>query len=361
MCAASVFTMLVLPVLLAALGVQVRAVCENGVDFPSILNTFYYNSDHICRNTTGFIQAMAAQYCCTFDAISCPVVSQLTRHYYGLYEDSQQLYYLCIYNTFTAISSSCDCHTGEKAKCGVRNGRGGGPYPELTTYIVGGTTAEPCEFPWMAFIRIENIICGGSLIDNKHILTAAHCVHYKQPEEIVVSLGTNDNQFTQRAVVSKVTTHPYYREYYNYIINDVAILTLRDEIKLSWCISPICLPDPQFPVTDTQQCYVTGWGKDAEDGLTQRYLHKVRVPLWNATMCEKYVDRYSDGVVCAGYVGGGKDSCGGDSGGPLICPSNNNWVLTGIVSFGKGCSRAFSPGVYTDVSYYLPWIQQNLH
>ncbi|CAI9721870.1 Transmembrane protease serine 6 [Octopus vulgaris] len=340
--------------------VEVSPECAGGVDFQNVLNSFYLNSNTICRNSSTFVNAISSRYCCAFDSISCPVVKQLTEHFYRIYQTEHQFYYLCFYNSFNAISYACKCGNPINKICGIRR-ESPNFSSNIIAYIIGGREAKDCEFPWMAFIKSRNQICGGSLIDNRHIITAAHCVENRQPGEIFVSLGTNDKEFIRRVYVSAVKINPSYKDRQYHIVSDIAVLTLSEKILLSTCINPVCLPVVEFPLSNTENCFVTGWGKDAEAGNVQRYLHKVRIPIWNNTMCEKYAFGFSAGMLCGGYINGGKDSCGGDSGGPLICPSNNRWVLTGIVSYGMGCSRPHSPGVYTDVRYYLNWIQKTIN
>ena len=97
-------------------------------------------------------------------------------------------------------------------------------------------------------------------------------------------------------------------------------------------------------------------------GPTASKLREVSLPIWNNTDCSQaYSRNFSFNILCAGYREGGKDTCQGDSGGPLMLQgSNRKWMLVGIVSWGHRCGEPGFPGVYTRVSQYLAWIENNL-
>jgi len=87
-------------------------------------------------------------------------------------------------------------------------------------------------------------------------------------------------------------------------------------------------------------------------------LRQVVVPIVSVKVCRQAYRTMTDNMLCAGYEVGGKDSCKGDSGGPLVCRQGDKWLQYGIVSFGDGCARPDTPGVYTNVVQLLSWIQQ---
>ncbi|RXG70913.1 Plasma kallikrein [Armadillidium vulgare] len=114
-------------------------------------------------------------------------------------------------------------------------------------------------------------------------------------------------------------------------------------------------------------CIVTGWGKRREGGKNSNILQKVWLPLMSDTVCKDKMKKIgydvlvSDTMICAGYNAGGKDACQGDSGGPLVCPGKGDLpILVGIVSWGIGCARKDIPGVYTEVSHYINWINKKI-
>ena len=113
------------------------------------------------------------------------------------------------------------------------------------------------------------------------------------------------------------------------------------------------------PVGDT--CYVAGWGTLESGGNSPDELNSVNVELYDDSVCandQSYGPNEFLGEleICAGKFEGGKDSCQGDSGGPLICLQGGQPVLTGVVSWGYGCADQGYPGVYAEVSEYIPWI-----
>ncbi|XP_044873110.1 serine protease 33-like isoform X1 [Mauremys mutica] len=154
--------------------------------------------------------------------------------------------------------------------------------------------------------------------------------------------------------------------------SDIALVHLRTPLQYTAYILPVCLPDPSDSIANGTPCWVTGWGKvQTDESLpAPRTLQEVQVSLIGVETCN---DLYSkpitgspgsrpiqDGMVCAGYPEGGKDSCQGDSGGPLVCSQAGSWFLIGIVSWGIECGLPYRPGVYTRVSAYSDWIQQQL-
>ena len=125
---------------------------------------------------------------------------------------------------------------------------------------------------------------------------------------------------------------------------------------------PICLPEGE-KVDEDSICYAIGWGRTSTNGPISNKLMEVDLPIANINTCKstytKYTNReiFDDGRnICAGHVNGGKDACGGDSGGPLMCQRKNScaWFLAGVVSWGHKCGATF--GVYADPLYYEDWI-----
>lgn len=104
--------------------------------------------------------------------------------------------------------------------------------------------------------------------------------------------------------------------------------------------------------------WVTGWGALSENGNSPDLLQKVEVPFVDNAKCKQtYFGLNEQQMLCAGYEEGGKDACQGDSGGPMVFRySSDQWVVAGVVSWGWGCARPNTPGVYTRVSSYAQWI-----
>jgi len=238
--------------------------------------------------------------------------------------------------------------------------------------IVGGQPANPGEWPWQVFVHAGPYMCGGSLIHQHWVVTAAHCVLDDQdnvfaPTEIKVTLGEHNRSklegTEQKIQITQVIPHPAYDSKIN--DNDIALLQLAMPAILNSAVgivSPVVSPADDALGAAGVQAVVTGWGTTAEGGSTSAELLEVTVPIVSNGQCDLSYGIITDNMICAGYREGGKDSCQGDSGGPLVVPtSDNQWALAGIVSFGYGCGRAKFYGVYTRVSRYNTWIEQHIN
>ncbi|XP_068618770.1 uncharacterized protein [Battus philenor] len=262
-----------------------------------------------------------------------------------------------------------------RGQCGIRHSQGINGRIKTPSYVDGDS--EFGEYPWQAAILKKDpkesvYVCGGTLIDGLHIMTAAHCVKSYKGFELRVRLGewdvNHDVEFypyIERDVVS-IHVHPLY--YAGTLDNDLAILKL--EHPVDWTkyphISPACLPD-KYTEYAGQRCWTTGWGKDAfgDYGKYQNILKEVDVPILAHGQCQQqlrqtrlgYNYELNPGFICAGGEDG-KDACKGDGGGPLVCERSGTWQLVGVVSWGIGCGQPGVPGVYVKVAHYLDWISQ---
>ncbi|XP_037804563.1 ovochymase-2-like [Penaeus monodon] len=225
--------------------------------------------------------------------------------------------------------------------------------------IVGGTETEINEYPWMAgLIARRNLICGGAVIADEWVLTAAHCAEVMDTNDAVLlgdhdySISSDANAYSIR--ISQIVIHPQYNR--NTLANDIALLKLSS--RITWpsdnTVAPVCLPSAGESYADVS-AIVTGWGAQSERGGYLPQLYEVTVStLTNGECNARYSGGILDGMICAGDRG--KDSCQGDSGGPMIYNENGRYVEIGIVSWGIGCARPEYPGVYTRVNNYISWI-----
>ncbi|XP_034177515.1 uncharacterized protein LOC117602982 [Osmia lignaria lignaria] len=250
----------------------------------------------------------------------------------------------------------------DASQCGAKNGN------QDQERIVGGQNADPGEWPWIAALfNAGRQFCGGSLIDDKHILTAAHCVANMNSWDVArltVRLGdynikTNTEIRHVERRVKRVVRHRGFNG--RTLYNDIALLTLNEPVPFTHQIRPICLPSGS-QLYSGKVATVIGWGSLRESGPQPAILQEVSIPIWPNSECKvKYGAAAPGGIVdsflCAGRAT--KDSCSGDSGGPLMV-NDGRWTQVGIVSWGIGCGKGQYPGVYTRVTHFLPWIYKNL-
>uniref|UniRef100_A0A8C9R510 chymotrypsin n=1 Tax=Scleropages formosus TaxID=113540 RepID=A0A8C9R510_SCLFO len=231
----------------------------------------------------------------------------------------------------------------------------------LNTRIVGGQNAAPGSWPWQVSMRYQGShMCGGSLINNRWILSAAHCFTLISRWTMVLGLqtqqGTNPNAVS--VSVSKITVNPNYNG--NTHDNDLALVQLSSTVNFNNYIQPVCLAAAGSTFYNGTKTWVTGWGY-IQSGVflpPPGILQEVEVPVIGNGKCNCLYGPGSitKNMLCAGLLAGGKDSCQGDSGGPLVVKQGSVWVQAGIVSFGNGCAEPNYPGVYTRVSPYQSWI-----
>jgi len=237
----------------------------------------------------------------------------------------------------------------------------------LDVRVTHGKTTGLWEYPWQIAMFIgTRYHCGGSIIDNQHILTAAHCVdkYKRNPRNIKLSLGdwdlsNQDDASYVEALVQKVHVHERYSRLV--LQNDIAILKLTKPITFNERIKPVCLPNPGLR-TDGILATVTGWGRDERRKLKSKLQMHQSTVLPNTVCSAQWVAKKAPAnfivptMLCMDASKG--DSCNGDSGGPLVHQQGSSWVQVGLVSFGSGsCTDANLAGVYTRVSEYVDWIR----
>ncbi|XP_034942335.1 serine protease snake [Chelonus insularis] len=250
-----------------------------------------------------------------------------------------------------------------------------------TPLIVGGVKAKPMEFPHMAMIGYgKDVIswqCGGSVISEDYILTAAHCINStdKGPA-IKVRVGTISTKaleptMQERDIVERIG-HPEYRLPLRY--NDIALLKLDQPLDFNEYIRPACLEVEsmqELSMTRKLHFIASGFGKTAyEADYGSDDLMKVTLDYISPETCQRNYQsevgsrQMPQGLIpsmlCAGIMEGGKDTCQGDSGGPLQRVLHTPYCMysiVGVTSFGKFCAFKNSPAIYTQVSSYLDWIE----
>ncbi|XP_039622095.1 coagulation factor IX-like [Polypterus senegalus] len=231
--------------------------------------------------------------------------------------------------------------------------------------IVGGTSCAHGEIPWQVAIINKNTgecFCGGSIINENWIVTAAHCFVKIVPTEIAVGeTDLSKKEGTEsRYDIQQVFLHPRYnytRSRYN---SDIALLYLKKPILFTEFVVPICLGPKDFTENLMQSGYmaqVSGWGRLIQGGRQSSVLQKVEVPYVDRLACKvSSNEEILSTMFCAGFADERKDACQGDSGGPHTTKYKDTHFLTGIVSWGEGCAVHGKYGIYTRVSRFYNWI-----
>uniref|UniRef100_A0A8C1GG95 chymotrypsin n=1 Tax=Cyprinus carpio TaxID=7962 RepID=A0A8C1GG95_CYPCA len=283
---------------------------------------------------------------------------------------------------------SCFALVASTLGCGVPTIK-----PVISGYnkIVNGENVVSGSWPWQVSLQQSNgfHFCGGSLINQYWVVTAAHCgvragYHY-------VILGEHDRGSSAEPVqvmsIAKAITHPYYNG--NTFNNDITLLKLSSSAQLTSRIYPVCLASSTANIPSGTLCVTTGWGKTGTT-TSPRILQQTALPLMSPAQCKQYwgQSRITDAMICAGASG--VSSCQvcedrylnicmhiysalvlmclygfdcqlqGDSGGPLVCESAGVWYQFGIVSWGTTDCNVRAPAVYARVSYLRQWIDQTV-
>uniref|UniRef100_A0ACB8EWG1 Uncharacterized protein n=1 Tax=Sphaerodactylus townsendi TaxID=933632 RepID=A0ACB8EWG1_9SAUR len=302
--------------------------------------------------------------------------------------------------------------------------------PTALNRNVGGEDSVAGEWPWqVSLMKMGKHVCGGALISNDWIVTAAHCFQQNSsPSQFNVLLGANklENSWPHKLSigVGEIFRNPRYAG--EATSGDIALVRLAQPVRFTDYIIPICLPAANVHFPPGMKCWVTGWGdisegrhtvayvaslkhraseKDqvkpesacwephfethmypppnaltglptalcfpiAEDLPAPKKLQKLQVPIIDTQTCRRLYSidtgdnmppkSIQDDMMCAGYAEGMRDTCKGDSGGPLMCRMNKVWLLAGIVSWGEGCAERNRPGVYIRLTSYQGWIRWHI-
>jgi len=212
--------------------------------------------------------------------------------------------------------------------------------------------------------------CGGTLVASKYVITAAHCMFATSDEsqpisntEVSVRLGdhnlatSGETTLAEKTVAVKtIFNHEDYKPSTGSLNNDITVLELAEEVDLN-VYTPACMAQTSDTTTfDGKTAWVYGWGTTSSGGDSSSTLLEVSLPVVTKATCETTMGPMTEGQICAGGEEG-KDSCQGDSGGPLTYDSNGQHILIGDVSYGDGCAKAGSYGVYGRISFYRTWIE----
>jgi len=232
--------------------------------------------------------------------------------------------------------------------------------------IVGGVETEENEYPWQVGLTTASgrtPFCGGSLISNKEVLTAGHCITSGQ--DIYVVVGEHDvtkPDGEKKVKVCGINNHPQYSG----VQYDYSVLTLCEEVAFTEDVAPVCLPTTSGRGSEYEgvNSVVSGWGTLSSGGSQPSVLMEADVVTMSNSECSGNYGYNSwdltNQMICANNPG--KDSCQGDSGGPLTTkdPTTGAYTLIGVVSWGYGCASSNYPGVYARVTDQISWINSKV-
>ncbi|XP_039620613.1 CUB and peptidase domain-containing protein 2-like [Polypterus senegalus] len=256
-----------------------------------------------------------------------------------------------------------------------------GLQPAVTTRILNGQASQPGRWPWQVSLRYGRThICGGSVIANRWVLTAAQCIlqpfqnqYDLEPWEVHLGIHVlqGENTGMVRSKVRRLIPHEKYNK--STTENNIALIELEQPVPYSHLIQPVCLPKSGHTFQLNGTCYVSGWGAvgDGQEPLPYPgILQELRVPLVGPRKCgclyrlpsqlSGQPVNITDAMICAGFQEGGSGACQGGNGGPLVSrrQTDGSWVQAGIVSWGVGCGIPNKPVIYTRVSSSTAWIQK---
>ncbi|KAG8200957.1 hypothetical protein JTE90_020594 [Oedothorax gibbosus] len=296
----------------------------------------------------------------TYDGFTCPGRSVCCARLKDIEDHEQYLKSLSPY--FNVPPTNRDSNL---PRCGIKGRRD-------TPRVIGGKDSLPGEWCWqVAIINVQNqYICGGALIDNSWVLTAAHCVvgPMKENQALFVRVGVTDlkspEDNSRGKTIRVLSTFVHHNFNSMNLDNNIALLRLQKPVQLNSGVCVICLPTSGQMPKDDSKCTVTGYGFVSKDGDMSLKIREAQIPIIDDMECMANVTEALTNpfiLPSSSFCAGGKgqqDACQGDAGGALACEVGGYHELVGLVSWGLGCGRNDVPSIYIKVPSFMGWINQ---
>lgn len=236
--------------------------------------------------------------------------------------------------------------------------------------IVGGSTAEQNEWPWQVSLQLYRgewfHFCGGSLIDSRWVITAAHCLDGMGGEILRVALGDHVLSTVEATEQHVNVEYFFMHESYNPngpgLPNDIGLIRLQEPAQLNDHVQTVSFATGSDEFTADDVCFISGWGMTAATGSTSNILKKSDMTVMTERECERTWGRQRilSSHICINDDNSDSSACMGDSGGPLVCERSGSHVLAGLTSWGSGECHVTLPNVYTRISSFRDWIDSKL-
>ncbi|KAK7132398.1 hypothetical protein R3I93_018821 [Phoxinus phoxinus] len=236
--------------------------------------------------------------------------------------------------------------------------------------MIGGENVDVNVWPWQVSVLYQpnssapfSQVCGGAIIDDYWIMTAASCADVQNQSKLLIRAGSSrldvDDEFTQKSQVARIIKH----ELFNPVTlrYSIALFEMKTPFVINEFVYPICVPDNAAADHKFDSCHITGY--NAQPGGDVGVLQEANVFIMSRSLCNKpayWNYTVSADMLCVGEFGGGVDGCETNLGGPLNCyiKMEQHYYLIGIRVRATSCGEPNRPNVYLKVYTLYYWIER---